>query len=112
MDERAALQSEGELVDTLCQFFNLGGVREIFQRYGEWFPCESIEECRSSRYAVDLQSLFQLELDKCMETGDVVDMEVGKKKIDGLFLRDVPVCLGDPVAGIEDNIILDRKSVV
>ena len=105
MDERAAFYREGEFVDPLLKFDDTGRVREFFQRYREWFPDECMEEGRSSRYAEDLQSLFQPELDERMETGDVVDMEMGKKEIDGLLLRDIPVCLGDPVAGIEDDII-------
>jgi hypothetical protein len=40
-----------------------------------------------------------------METGDVIDMEMAEEEIDRFLLRDVPVGLGNPVAGIENDII-------
>ena len=83
----------------------MGRVREFLQRHREGLPDKCMEESRSSRHAEDLQSLFQPELDERVETGNMVDMEMGKKEKDRLLLRDVPVGLGDPVAGIEDDII-------
>jgi hypothetical protein len=35
----------------------------------------------------------------------MVNMEMGKKKVDRLLLRYVTVCLGDPIACIEDEVI-------
>jgi hypothetical protein len=40
-----------------------------------------------------------------METGNVVDMEMAEEKIHRFLLRDVPVGLGNPAAGIENDII-------
>jgi hypothetical protein len=64
-----------------------------------------MEKNRPSRPAEDLQSLFQPELDERVESGDMVNMEMRKKKVDRLLLRYVTVGLGDPIAGIENEVI-------
>jgi hypothetical protein len=105
MDERAALHREGNLVESFLQFDGMRRVRELLQRDRKWFPDKRMEENRSSRHTEDLQSLFQPELDEGVKTGDMVNMEMGKKEVDRLLLRDVTVGLGDPVAGIENEVI-------
>jgi hypothetical protein len=83
----------------------MGRVREFFQRNRKWFAYECMEENSPSRQAEYPEALFQPELDKRVKPGDVVDMEVGKEETDRLILRDIPVGFGDPIAGIEDDII-------
>jgi hypothetical protein len=40
-----------------------------------------------------------------VETGDMVDMEVAEKETDRFLLRDVTVCPGNSVSGIEDEVV-------
>ena len=65
-----------------------------------------MEEGSTAREAVNLQALLQPELDERVESRDMVDVEMTEKEEDRLLLRDVPVGFGNPVARIEDDIVL------
>lgn len=50
--------------------------------------------------------MFEPELDKGVESCNVIDMEMAEEEIDRFFLRDVPVRLRNPVTGIENDVIV------
>jgi hypothetical protein len=54
----------------------------------------------------DLQRLSESEFYQGVQPGDMVEVIVAYEKEGGFLLADIPVCLGDTIPGIKNDIIV------
>ena len=108
VDEREAGDREGEVVRSRNEFANFIFEREFPERHCVGLVDKRLKNPLRPCLGEDFQPLTEPELAERMQAGDMIDMHVAEEEEYRFALRDIPVCLREAIAGVEDDIVVLR----